>query len=84
MLGNNYLALGLNKEAETAYGKAVEFNDSDARTWYNKGYMEENLGDLQNAKISYEKFLQVAPAYLFGEQIEKAKVRINTLENKKS
>jgi tetratricopeptide (TPR) repeat protein len=49
------------EKAISCFKQAVQIDSNDYLSWLNKGYCEECLGNVSEAKQSYRMFLELAP-----------------------
>lgn len=79
------------RAAESRYREALEWKPGDAQATYNLAVCEEKLGELADAKASYESYIKILPHGLYAEESRKAVERLasapaqnSTVEAKKS
>ena len=78
-LGEILLAAGRLPEAETAVREALARNPRDLGAEYVLGVILEQAGRAADARVALERFLALAPAALFGPQINDAQQRLAAL-----
>jgi tetratricopeptide (TPR) repeat protein len=55
--------LKLYREALKYYSQALGYDQTNVRAIFNSGNCYENLGDIENARLSYQKCIDLAPEY---------------------
>ncbi|NDJ52490.1 MAG: tetratricopeptide repeat protein [Chloroflexi bacterium] len=77
-LGLGYFHLGLYDLALEEFDVAIELDPTLARAYLNRGSTLEFLGDLQGARIDYERAVELDPASPIGERAERALAFLGT------